>query len=73
MLDRVGAKQVVVSGCAIGAVGLTLWAHQVVDLHLGSQWYFVLLAGFGLGMMVGPANTDALNQVGRQSYGEATG
>jgi len=73
VLDRIGAKQVVVAGCAVTTVGLALWAHQVVSLHLGIQWYFVLLSGFGLGLMVGPANTDALNQVGRQSYGEATG
>jgi hypothetical protein len=32
-----------------------------------------VIAGFGMGMMIGPANTDAINQVGRLSYGEATG
>jgi hypothetical protein len=32
-----------------------------------------VIAGFGMGLMVGPANTDAINQVGRLSYGEATG
>ena len=32
-----------------------------------------MIAGAGLGLMVGPANTDAINQVGRLSYGEATG
>jgi EmrB/QacA subfamily drug resistance transporter len=73
VLDRVGAKQVVVAGCAIGAIGLALWGKQVVHLSFGTQWYFVALSGFGLGLMIGPANTDALNQVGRQSYGEATG
>jgi len=73
VLDRIGAKQVVVAGCAVAIVGLALWAHQAISLRLGAQWYCVLLSGFGLGLMVGPANTDALNQVGRQSYGEATG
>lgn len=73
ILDRRGAKQVVVAGCAVAAAGFALWATRVMHLQLGTQWYFVALAGFGLGLMVGPANTDALNQAGRQSYGEATG
>jgi EmrB/QacA subfamily drug resistance transporter len=73
ILDRRGAKQVVVVGCAVAAAGFALWAARVMRLQLGAQWYFVALAGFGLGLMVGPANTDALNQAGRQSYGEATG
>jgi hypothetical protein len=45
----------------------------VTQLSLGTQWYFIVIAGAGLGLMVGPANTDAINQVGRLSYGEATG
>jgi MFS family permease len=73
VLDRIGAKQVVVIGCAVAAAGFALWASRVTHLHLGTQWYFVVLSGFGLGLMVGPANTDALNQAGRLSYGEATG
>ncbi len=73
VLDRMGAKQVVVVGCAVATVGLILWAQRVMSLELGTQWYFVVLSGVGLGMMVGPANTDAINQAGRLSYGEATG
>jgi MFS family permease len=72
-LDKQGAKGVVVAGCAIATVGLALWASRVTQLNLSDQWYFIVIAGFGLGLMVGPANTDAINQVGRLSYGEATG
>jgi EmrB/QacA subfamily drug resistance transporter len=72
-LDKQGAKGVVVAGCAIGAAGLALWGSRVTQLSLGTQWYFIVMAGAGLGLMVGPANTDAINQVGRLSYGEATG
>ncbi|HEU5420027.1 MAG TPA: MFS transporter [Streptosporangiaceae bacterium] len=72
-LDQRGAKGVVVLGCAVAAVGLALWASRVTGLSLGTQWYFIVLAGLGMGLMVGPANTDAINQVGRLSYGEATG
>lgn len=73
VLDRKGAKEVVVVGCAVAVAGFALWASRVTKLELASQWYFVLLSGFGLGLMVGPANTDAINQAGRASYGEATG
>jgi len=72
-LDKQGAKGVVTAGCVIAAVGLALWASRVTQLSLGQQWYFLVLAGFGIGLMLGPANTDAINQVGRLSYGEATG
>jgi MFS family permease len=72
-LDKLGAKGVVMAGCAISAVGFALWASRVTHLSLGQQWYFIVIAGFGMGLMLGPANTDAINQVGRLSYGEATG
>jgi len=72
-LDKEGAKRVVVAGCAIAAAGFALWASKVTQLSLGHQWYFIVIAGFGMGLMLGPANTDAINQVGRLSYGEATG
>jgi EmrB/QacA subfamily drug resistance transporter len=72
-LDKRGAKGVVTIGCAIAAVGLALWASRVTGLTLNNQWYFIVIAGLGMGLMVGPANTDAINQVGRLSYGEATG
>jgi len=72
-LDRSGAKFPVVAGCVIAAVGLALWGGSVTNLSLGSQWYYIVIAGFGLGLMLGPSNTDAINQVGRLSYGEATG
>jgi EmrB/QacA subfamily drug resistance transporter len=72
-LDKLGAKGVVVTGCAVAAVGLALWGSRVTQLNLSDQWYFIVLAGAGLGLMLGPANTDAINQVGRLSYGEATG
>ncbi len=73
VLDRWGAKQVVVLGCAIAVVGLVLWADRVEALSFGKQWWAIVISGLGLGLMVGPSNTDALNQAGRQSYGEATG
>jgi EmrB/QacA subfamily drug resistance transporter len=72
-LDRSGAKGVVVIGCVVATIGLALWGTSVTHLSLGQQWYYILIAGFGMGLMLGPSNTDAINQVGRLSYGEATG
>jgi EmrB/QacA subfamily drug resistance transporter len=72
-LDKSGAKESVVAGAALSAVGFGLWAAEATHLSLGHQWYFIVLAGLGMGLLVGPANTDAVNQAGRLSYGEATG
>ncbi len=73
MLDRVGAKRPVVIGCALAAVGYWLWGSKVTGLDFGSQIWFVILAGAGMGFMLGPASTDAVNRASRLSYGEATG
>jgi EmrB/QacA subfamily drug resistance transporter len=73
ILDREGAKRAVVIGCAIAAVGFGLWASKVHTLSFGKQQIWVIVAGAGMGMMLGPANTDAINRAGNLSYGEATG
>jgi EmrB/QacA subfamily drug resistance transporter len=73
MLDRVGAKQPVVLGCALGAVGFLLWANRVTKLDFGAQEWSIILTGAGMGLMLGPASTDAVNRASRLSYGEASG
>ncbi len=73
MLDREGAKRAVIIGCAIAAVGFGVWASKVLTLSFGRQQIWVIVAGAGMGMMLGPANTDAVNRAGDLSYGEATG
>jgi len=73
MLDRIGAKRPVVLGCALAAVGFWLWAGKVTDLNFGAQQWYVIMAGGGMGLMLGPASTDAVNRASRFSYGEATG
>ena len=73
MLDRIGAKRPVVLGCALAAAGFGLWAGKVTDLRVGSQVLFIIIAGAGMGLMLGQANTDAINRASRYSYGEATG
>jgi EmrB/QacA subfamily drug resistance transporter len=73
MLDRVGARRPVVLGCAVAAVGFYLWGESLDDLSVGDQWYYIVIAGAGVGLILSPANTDALNRVPRSRYGEATG
>ena len=73
MLDRRGAKPAVVIGCAVSAVGFWLWAGKVTQLSFGSQEWYIILAGAGMGLMLGPAQTDAVNRASKFAYGEATG
>jgi EmrB/QacA subfamily drug resistance transporter len=73
MLDRGGAKRPVTLGCALAAVGFWLWAGKVTELSLSSQMWYIIIAGAGMGFMLGPASTDAVNRATRLSYGEATG
>jgi len=73
MLDRIGAKRPVVMGCILSAVGFYLWAGQVTTLSFNSQQWYIILAGAGMGLMLGQANTDAVNRASKLTYGEATG
>jgi EmrB/QacA subfamily drug resistance transporter len=73
MLDRRGARPAIVLGCAISAVGFYLLAGKVTDLSLNHQWLLIAIAGGGIGLMLSPASTDAVNRAPRTSYSEATG
>jgi EmrB/QacA subfamily drug resistance transporter len=73
MLDSVGARRPVVLGCAVAAVGFFLWAKHLTDLSVSDQWIYIVIAGAGVGLVLSPANTDALNRVPSSRYGEATG
>jgi EmrB/QacA subfamily drug resistance transporter len=73
MLDRRGAKRPIVLGSALACAGFALWAGQAHVLALGSQWYYIVMAGAGIGLLVGPASTDAVNRSIDASYGEVTG
>jgi EmrB/QacA subfamily drug resistance transporter len=73
ILDRRGAKLPVVLGCALAAVGFGLWASKVTELNFSNQVWPVIVAGAGMGFMLTPSNTDAINRATRLSYGEATG
>lgn len=73
MLDRIGARPPVVLGCAVAAVGFFLWARSLTELSVGAQWWSIVVTGLGIGLVLSPANTDALGRVPASRYGEATG
>jgi EmrB/QacA subfamily drug resistance transporter len=73
MLDAGGARRPIVLGCAVGTAGFALWAWKITDLSLHAQWPYVVIAGAGLGLLLGPASTDAVNRAIGASYGEVTG
>jgi EmrB/QacA subfamily drug resistance transporter len=73
LLDQRGARVSVVPGCLLAAIGFALWAWRLPDLDLSNQWYFIVLAGAGVGLILGPVSTDAVNRAPSTSYGEVTG
>jgi EmrB/QacA subfamily drug resistance transporter len=73
MLDRGGARRPMVLGCALATVGFALWAHSLTHLSLGAQWPYIVMSGAGIGLLLGPASTDAVNRAIGASYGEVTG
>ena len=73
ILDRRGAKPAVVGGTILGAIGFYLLARKLTHLSLSSQSINIMLAGGGLGLMLGTASTDAVNRAPSTSYSEVTG
>ena len=71
--DGRGVRAAALPGCVLGAVGFFLWARSLDDFQLGDQWIWVVMAGAGCGLILGPVSTDALNRVAATRYGEATG
>ena len=73
MLDRGGARRPMIIGSALACVGFALWASKLHQLSLDTQWPFIVMAGAGIGLLLGPASTDAVNRSIGASYGEVTG
>jgi EmrB/QacA subfamily drug resistance transporter len=73
LVDKIGAKRPVIIGAALAVAGFIVWGMQATDLSLGSQWYGIVMAGAGVGLVVSPSNTDAINRVPAANRGEAVG
>ena len=73
IVDKRGARPAIVLGCALSALGFYLWGTRITDLSLNDQWHWIALSGAGLGLVLGPVSTDALNRAPGAGYGEVTG
>ena len=73
VLDARGARPAVVFGSALAAVGFYLLAGKLTHLSLGAQWVYIMIAGAGVGLILSPASTDAVNRAPSTSYSEVTG
>ena len=73
MLDSGGAKRPVMIGSVLAAAGFALWARQLPGLDFNDQWHWIVLTGAGIGLILSPASTDAVNRVSASRYGEITG
>jgi EmrB/QacA subfamily drug resistance transporter len=71
--DARGARPAVVIGCLASAIGFYLWGAKLTGLSFGDQWHAIAIAGAGLGLVLGPVSTDALNRAPGAGYGEVTG
>jgi EmrB/QacA subfamily drug resistance transporter len=73
VLDSKGVRPAAVPGCAIAAVGFYLWGSELAGLSFNGQWYYLAIAGAGVGLVLGPVSTDALNRASAATYGAVTG
>jgi hypothetical protein len=73
LLDRVNARRPMVLGSVLACIGFALWASKMHDFALSAQWPFIVMSGVGIGLLTGPASTDAVNRSIDFSYGEVTG
>src|SRR5262249_779344 len=70
--DRRGARPAAILGSALGALGFYQWAGHLQQ-PLGNQWQWIILAGAGIGFVLTPVTTDAVNRAPPGSFGEVTG
>ena len=73
VFDRRGAKPTILLGCLVGAAGFLWWATQVTSLDLKGQSLPLMLAGAGIGLLLGPSSSDAVSRAPDASYGAVTG
>ena len=73
ILDRKGSKLPMLVGGLTGAIGYAGWAFNAGSLSAGAVTPWIAVGGFGVGLMLGPASTDAVNRAIDATYGEVTG
>jgi EmrB/QacA subfamily drug resistance transporter len=77
--DKTGAKHPILFGGVLGAVGFAWWASKLNMLNNGGgflnspQFWPIVIAGAGIGIMFSVASTDIADRSKSESYGEAAG
>ncbi|MGD9525712.1 MFS transporter [Pseudonocardia sp.] len=71
--DRAGVRAPVLTGLGFATVGVAAWAAALPFLGYALQVPGMLLTGFGIGLVMSPANTDALGRVSRRERSQASG
>lgn len=71
--DKLGPRGLVSAGCAVGAAGL-FWTAAVLDMD-SYPWMVpgYVMIGVGLGLVMGPSNTDAMNAAAAEFRAQAQG
>jgi MFS family permease len=73
LYDRIGPRGLVTLGCAMGGAGL-IWTAAVLDEE-SYPWMVpgYVLIGAGIGLVMGPSNTDAMNAAAAEFRAQAQG
>jgi MFS family permease len=71
--DRAGVRQPVLTGLAIGTLGVVARAVALPSLSYWPSVPGMVLMGIGLGLTISPTNTDSLNRVAAPERGQASG
>ncbi|HEX5192431.1 MAG TPA: DHA2 family efflux MFS transporter permease subunit [Solirubrobacteraceae bacterium] len=73
LYDRVGARALVAGGALLVAAAFTWDGLQLHKIDYGWLWPGYVMLGVGIGMVMTPANTDALNTAPAALRGSASG
>jgi EmrB/QacA subfamily drug resistance transporter len=74
IFDAHGAKPAILLGCLVAAAGFAWWSTQVTSLDASwSHRLPLVVAGAGIGLLLGPSGADAVSRADASSYGEVTG
>ena len=76
--DRHGARLVIIGGGLVGALGFGWLTHTLTDLSIdpvelfNAQTWPIVIAGLGIGLMLTPVSTDAVNRAVGARYAEVS-
>ena len=66
IFDARGAKPTILLGCAVAAAGFVWWATQITTLDASAQRLPLVVAGAGIGLLLGPSSSDAVSRAERR-------